>query len=127
MLIFICGSYVFMLIYLLARTHSAFVFYLICALLGFFISYWTLFITMAAELFGTNIRSTVATTVPNFVRASVIPVSALFLFFKGDFGLTMAGLITATVVALIALGALNQLEETFSKDLNYEENFLPDP
>jgi MFS family permease len=121
MLYFLWGSYLFMLVYLLARTHSAFVFYLLCTLLGFFNGYWTLFITIAAELFGTNIRSTVATTVPNFVRASVIPVSAFFLFFKGYVGLTNAGIITATVVILISLGALSRLEETFSKDLNYEE------
>ena len=121
MLYFLCGSYLSMLVYLLTMTQSAFLFYVLCALLGFFNGYWTLFITIAAELFGTNIRSTVATTVPNFVRASVIPVSALFLFFKGDFGLTMAGVLTATLVILVALGALARLEETFSKDLNYEE------
>lgn len=121
MFYFLCGSYLFMLVYLLAHTHSAFVFYLLCTLLGFFNGYWTLFITIAAELFGTNIRSTVATTVPNFVRASVIPVSAIFLFFKGHVGLTNAGVITATIVILISFGALTRLEETFSKDLNYEE------
>jgi MFS family permease len=121
MLYFLSGSFLFMLVYLLTHTHSAFVFYLTCILLGFFNGYWTLLITIAAELFGTNIRSTVATTVPNFVRASVIPVSALFIFFKGNFGLTGAGVLTAIVVIGIALGALSQLEETFSKDLNYED------
>jgi MFS family permease len=126
MLYFLCGSYLFMLGYLLTQTHSAFVFYLLCTLLGFFNGYWTLFITIAAELFGTNIRSTVATTVPNFVRASVIPASALFLFFKGYVGLTNAGVITATVVILISLIALSRLEETFSKDLNYEEKMTDD-
>jgi MFS family permease len=121
MLIFLLGSYLLMLVYLLTRTHNANVFYLICGCLGFFNGYWTLFIAIAAELFGTNIRATVATTVPNFVRASVIPVSALFVLFKGYFGLTVAGVLSATVVIVISLAALSQLPETFSKDLNYEE------
>jgi hypothetical protein len=51
----------------------------------------------------------------------VIPVSALFVFFKGHFGLTMAAVLAATVVIFIALAALSRLPETFSKDLNYEE------
>lgn len=121
MLIFLLGSYFLMVVYLLARTRSATVFYIICGCLGFFNGYWTLFIAIAAELFGTNIRATVATTVPNFVRASVIPVSALFVLFKGYFGLTVAGVLSATVVIVISLIALSQLPETFSKDLNYEE------
>ena len=121
MLLFLGGSYVFMLVYLLTKTHNIGIFYLICACLGFFNGYWTLFVTIAAELFGTNLRATVATTVPNFVRSSVIPVSALFVFSKNIFGLTIAGVITGTIVIIISLIALWQLEETFSKDLDYEE------
>jgi len=121
MLLFLSGSYVFMVVYLLTKTHSLTVFYVICTCLGFFNGYWTLFVTIAAELFGTNLRATAATTVPNFVRASIIPVSGMFLFAKGHFGLTLAGVVSATVVIVIALAALMQLEETFTKDLNYEE------
>lgn len=121
MLFFLSGSYIFMLVYLLTKTHSLTIFYTICAFLGFFNGYWTLFVTIAAELFGTNLRATVATTVPNFVRASVIPVSGFFLFAKGHFGLTIAGVISATIVIIIALAALAQLDETFTKELNYEE------
>jgi MFS family permease len=121
MFLFLSGSYILMLVYLLTQTHSLNIFYLICACLGFFNGYWTLFVTIAAELFGTNLRATVATTVPNFVRASIIPVSAMFVFFKGSFGLTSAGVISGTIVVIIALLALARLEETFKKDLNYEE------
>jgi len=121
MVLFLTGSYFFMLVYLLTKSHSLTLFYAICACLGFFNGYWTLFVTIAAELFGTNLRATVATTVPNFVRASVIPVSGLFLFAKGHFGLTIAGIISATIVIIIAFVALAQLDETFTKELNYEE------
>lgn len=127
MLIFILGSYCLMLVYLLAAGQSLFAFYAICTVLGFFNGYWTLFVTIAAELFGTDIRATVATTVPNFVRASVIPISALFLWAKKSFSLINGAVITASLVVLIAIAALWKLEETFKKDLDYTENETPDP
>jgi hypothetical protein len=72
-------------------------------------------------LFGSNLRATVATTVPNFVRASVIPISGLFLFFKNIYGLTTGAVIVGSVVVGVALLFLWKLPETFSKDLDYEE------
>ena len=72
-LVFILISVSLVIIYLVAPFHSAKWFYVICACLGFSSGYWTLFITVAAELFGSNLRATVATTIPNFVRATVIP------------------------------------------------------
>jgi MFS family permease len=121
MLVFLLGSYAFMLVYLLTQTQSLTTFYIICAALGFFNGYWALFVTIAAELFGTNLRATVATTVPNFVRASVIPISSLFLLARGSFGITTGAVMVGTLVIAIALLALWRLEETFTKDLNYEE------
>jgi MFS family permease len=121
MLIFLLGSYAMMLVYLLTSTQSLTTFYIICACLGFFNGYWALFVTIAAELFGTNLRATVATTVPNFVRASVIPISAIFLYGKNNYGITTGALITASIVTVIALLALWRLEETFKKDLDYSE------
>jgi MFS family permease len=121
MLVFLVGSYSLMLVYLLTQTQSLTTFYIICACLGFFNGYWTLFVTIAAELFGSNLRATVATTVPNFVRASVIPISGLFLLLKGSYGITTGAVITGTLVVAVALLFLWKLPETFSKDLDYEE------
>jgi MFS family permease len=121
MLIFLLGSFALMLVYLLTPTHSLTTFYIICACLGFFNGYWALFVTIAAELFGTNLRATVATTVPNFVRASVIPISAIFLYGKNNYGITTGAIITASLVIVISLLALWRLEETFKKDLDYWE------
>lgn len=126
MVVFLLGSYALMLVYLLTQTQSLTVFYIICACLGFFNGYWTLFITIAAELFGTNLRATVATTVPNFVRASVIPISALFVFARAEVGITGSGVLVGTLVVAIALLALWRLEETFTKDLDYHEEEAPD-
>ncbi|WP_236970551.1 MFS transporter [Membranihabitans marinus] len=118
---FIVLSFVFAVIYLWLPSTSVFVFYLLCALLGFANGYWTLFITVAAELFGTNIRATVATTVPNFVRGAVIPITTMFLFLKTGMGVINSALIVGAITTILALLALWTLPETFHKDLNYNE------
>lgn len=107
--------------YLLFPTKDIVVFYTICALLGFANGYWTLFVTVAAEMFGTNLRATVATSVPNFVRGAIIPLTALFIQFKMSLGILYAAAAVGLITFAIALIALKYLEETFSKDLNYVE------
>ncbi|MCF8452847.1 MAG: MFS transporter [Pedobacter sp.] len=108
-------------VYLLFPTKDIVVFYAICALLGFANGYWTLFVTVAAEMFGTNLRATVATSVPNFVRGSVIPLTALFIQFKGSWGIIYAAAAVGLISFVIAVIALRYLDETFHKDLNYVE------
>jgi len=108
-------------VYLLFPTQDIVVFYAICALLGFANGYWTLFVTVAAEMFGTNLRATVATSVPNFVRGSVIPLTALFIQFKLSWGIIYAAAGVGLLSFVIAVIALRYLDETFSKDLNYVE------
>jgi MFS family permease len=120
-LMFILMSLAFALIYVLVPNNDTFIFYAICAGLGIGNGYWTLFVTVAAELFGTNLRATVATSVPNFVRASVIPLTLFFRFIIPYTGLLYGALILAIIVYTISLVALLYLEETFSKDLNYDE------
>lgn len=108
-------------VYLLFPTRDIMVFYAICALLGFANGYWTLFVTVAAEMFGTNLRATVATSVPNFVRGSVIPLTALFIQFKASWGIIYAAAAVGLLSFVIAVIALRYLDETFHKDLNYVE------
>lgn len=108
-------------IYLLYPTKDITVFYTICALLGFANGYWTLFVTVAAEMFGTNLRATVATSAPNFVRGAIIPITALFIQFKMSWGILYAASAVGLLTFAIALIALKYLDETFSKDLNYVE------
>ncbi len=119
--LFIILSFCFSLLYLLMPMDSVNVFYMMCVFLGFSNGYWTLFITVAAELFGTNMRATVATTVPNFVRGAVIPITTLFLFLKTDWGIINSALFLGLCTTVIALLALYSLNETFHKDLNYNE------
>ncbi|HVZ55403.1 MAG TPA: MFS transporter [Chitinophagaceae bacterium] len=95
--------------------------YLACALMGFGTGFWAIFVTMAAEQFGTNIRATVATTVPNMVRGSLALVSLLFNALQARFDYLTSGWITGVLVLLIGLVSVIYTEETFHKDLNYVE------
>lgn len=96
----------------------------ICFLMGCTVGYWATFVTIASEQFGTNLRATVTTTVPNFVRGSLIPINAAFAFFKGHYGMINAGYIVMILLTVISLFSLSQLQETFGKDLNYMEETL---
>ena len=104
---------------------SASMFYVVCALLGFSTGFWAIFVTMAAEQFGTNIRATVATTVPNMVRGSLNLVTLLFVWLQGSFTYVKSAWITGIVVMAIAVVSLIFTEETFGKDLDYTEDTLP--
>ncbi len=95
--------------------------YWICAGLGFSTGFWAIFVTMAAEQFGTNLRATAATTVPNMVRGSLPLMILLFKWLRTSMTYTTAGLITGLVVMFIAIIAAISAKETFGKDLNFME------
>lgn len=95
--------------------------YLVCVFLGFGTGFWAMFVTMAAEQFGTNIRATVATTVPNMARGSLTLVSLLFVSLQPSQGYFRSGWITGIIVFAIAFISLALTEETFGKDLDYIE------
>jgi putative MFS transporter len=89
--------------------------------MGCTVGYWATFVTIASEQFGTNIRSTVTTTVPNFVRGALIPITLAFNAFKVHYGMITSGYIMMGILTAIALFSLSQLKETFGKDLDYVE------
>ncbi|MBC7868244.1 MAG: MFS transporter, partial [Gloeobacteraceae cyanobacterium ES-bin-316] len=95
--------------------------YTICAMLGFSTGFWAIFVTMAAEQFGTNLRATSATTVPNMVRGSLPLILLFFNWLQHFTSYTNAGLITGAVIMFISLVAAWFTEETFGKDLDYVE------
>ena len=96
-------------------------FYFVCFLVGAGTGFWALFVTIAAEQFGTNIRSTVTTTVPNFVRGAVIPITASFKALEGSIGTLNAAVFVGIVCLLLSFWAIWGVDETFSKELNYTE------
>lgn len=89
--------------------------------MGLGVGYWATFVTISSEQFGTNLRATVTTTAPNFVRGALIPSTFLFEFFVHRFDIITAGFIMIFGLTAIALFALTQLKESFNKDLNYWE------
>ena len=105
--------------------------YAICAALGFSTGFWAIFVTMGAEQFGTNLRATAATTIPNMVRGALPLMNILFKnIFQDSWGWTLikSGIATGVLVIVITLVSAFFTEETFSKDLNYiEEDAVPLP
>jgi putative MFS transporter len=97
-------------------------FYIVIFLLGMATGFWALFVTVAAEQFGTNIRSTVANTTPNFVRGSVPLIMGLFQMLVGfSISTTLSAFIVGIICMSLSLWAVTTMDETFSKDLDYVE------
>ena len=121
--IFLLLSIAAMTAYFFLRNISLPAFYAICLFLGFSVGYWVIFMTIATEQFGTNIRATVTTTVPNFVRGALVPVSLLFQYLKGLFhgSIINAGISVALFSLALAFWALYYMQETYFKDLDYTE------
>jgi len=117
---------VVVLAFLFLRGLSPTVYYTLCFLLGFSAGYWAIFVQNASEQFGTNLRSTVTNTVPNFVRGGLVAMSAAFLALipnpkVPDMYFIHSALIVGGVVIIIALFSTWAIQETFSKDLDYVE------
>ncbi|MGI4875644.1 MAG: MFS transporter [Janthinobacterium lividum] len=121
---FIAASAVMVAVYLLGlHGASTTTFYGVCFLIGCAAGFWALFVTVAAEQFGTNLRATVATTVPNFSRGALVIIAPTYkalaaLPALGKAG--SAGLIGAVLLALAFFSA-STLPETYAKDLDYVE------
>ncbi|HMU46761.1 MAG TPA: MFS transporter [Chitinophagaceae bacterium] len=113
----------FMILFFTAQWNgSAEKMYWICAGLGFGTGFWAIFVTMGAEQFGTNIRATAATTIPNMVRGMLaIFIIPIFKLFRGMTDYFTGGWIAAIVIMVITLIAAYYTKETFGKDLNYVE------
>jgi putative MFS transporter len=107
--------------FLLAYNVTVPVFYSICTFLGFSVGFWVIFVTIAAEQFGTNIRATVTTTVPNFVRGALVPLTILFQLTREYMPIIEAGMMVGVFTLVIAFISLAGLKDTFNKDLNYTE------
>jgi MFS transporter, putative metabolite:H+ symporter len=134
---FILLTIAFILLFLFPPVRTLPFFYFTCFAVGCGIGYWALFVTIAAEQFGTNLRSTVTTSVPNFIRGTVVPLTLLFKFlretiktnFSGEMspeeakntGIITGALLVGVFTIIIAFLALRVIDETFGRDLNFEE------
>ncbi|PAC33160.1 MFS transporter [Flectobacillus sp. BAB-3569] len=112
----ICSVY-----YLYAGMNSAQELYTVCVFAGFSVGYWAMFVTIGAEQFGTNLRATAATTVPNMVRGTVIGMTSLYSGLKPSLDVFNAAAIVGTICFVLAFYSILTIPETHNKDLDYLE------
>lgn len=119
--IFLTGAFVVSLLLAFANGASPRYFYNLALLGGFSIGYWAMLLTTAAEQFGTNLRATVASTVPNFVRGSTIGITLLFEFLRPYLGMIESVRVVGAVSFALGFWGLYRLRETFHVDLDFVE------
>jgi MFS transporter, putative metabolite:H+ symporter len=120
--IFYAITIFFAFLFFLQKSGSATVFYLICAGLGYGTGFTVVYITMSAELFGTNLRATAAISIPNMVRGALPLILLLFKFTRELFkSYVIGGWVTGIILMAIALIAAYYTEETFGRELNFVE------
>lgn len=121
--LFLAMTIVTIFAYFIIGKTSLTAFYTVATLIGFATGYWAVFMSMASESFGTNIRATVTTTAPNFVRGAVIPLTFSYQMLKNQFlfSAPQAAIIVGIVTFALAAVAVYNLEETFHKELDYVE------
>ena len=111
-----------MIWYFFASGVSDTLFYFILFLIGIPNGYWSVFVTTASEQFGTNLRATATTTIPNFVRGATVAVTTAFNYFKsGSFGIVGSGIMVALFVMAFAFYSSYTIDESYHKDLDYCE------
>lgn len=109
------------LLMLFGGTKTEQLYYFYCAWLGLGTGYWAMFVTVASEQFGTNIRSTATTTVPNMVRG-LVPVMLMgFDFFKLDYGVVLSALFVGIIVFALGIYSTLTIAETHDRDLDFVE------
>jgi len=121
MYVFLSISTATIAFYLSSKNISLDFFYFKTFLMGFGAGFWAVFVTIASEQFGTNIRATVTTTVPNFARGSLVPISMAFAYFQNYTNIVGSAFIIGGICMTIAFIALATMRETFNKDLDYLE------
>ncbi|WP_288429400.1 MFS transporter [uncultured Spirosoma sp.] len=112
---------VFSLLYLYAGVGSATTLYALCLAAGVGIGYWAMFVTIGAEQFGTNLRATAATTIPNMVRGLVIPMTLTYQLLKPSLAVVNAGAVVGLISFILGFYSILTIPETHGKDLDYLE------
>ena len=119
--IFQLATALFISLFLFSYGKAPDYYYFLCFLLGCSVGYWAIFVTIAAEQFGTNLRATVTTTVPNFVRGSLVLLTTGFKLLTPYVGTVQSCLAIGAACMVISLFATRRISETFGRDLNWNE------
>lgn len=122
LLIFNCFNLAAVLLFVFFPPKTAWQYeFIYCPLLGFSVGYWALIVTNAAEQFGTNLRATVATTVPNFIRSTFIPIAVIFTALESSMDTISSAAIIGISCSVVGVISAICLKETFYQELNYTE------
>ena len=113
---------IFVCLYLFYGFRTITELYYMCLFMGIGIGYWAMFVTIAAEQFGTNLRATAATTIPNMVRGTVVIMTAFFAFVKPSYGVIIAGASVGLICFLLGFWAIASIAETHNRDLDFLED-----
>lgn len=119
LIIFVILSSSGIIAYFFLKDISTKMFYGFCIFMGLASGYWAIFVQVAAEQFGTNMRATATTAITNFGRATLVPLSMLFMYFKADYGLMGTGLSIGILTIVLSIVPLFYLKETFHTNLDY--------
>ncbi len=109
------------IVFLYGGIQTAFSLYAVCVCAGFSVGYWAMFVTIGAEQFGTNLRATAATTVPNMVRGTVILMTSLYAFLKPSMNVFNAAAVVGAIGFILAFYSIFTIPETHGKDLDFLE------
>ena len=109
------------IVYLYVGIKTATGLYTICTFAGFSVGYWAMFVTIGAEQFGTNLRNTAATTIPNMVRGTVILMTSLFAYLKPSMSIFNAAAVVGIIAFIFAFYSIFTIPETHGKDLDFLE------
>jgi MFS family permease len=109
------------LYYLFGNIKTTQAFYITTLVLGLGIGYWAMFVTIGAEQFGTNLRATAATTIPNMVRGTVVLMTTAFASLKSSFSVLEAGALVGVICFIIGFFSITTLQETHDRDLDFLE------
>ena len=109
------------ILFLALPIKSTILFYGMLLLLGMGVGYWAMFVTIGAEQFGTNLRATAATTIPNMVRGTVVLMTSMFVELKESFSVVEAAILIGVVCFAISIYSILSISETHNIDLNFIE------
>lgn len=118
---FLAATTVLTMAALLARGEPPGAFYALCFVLGLGVGYWAVFMVASAEQFGTNLRATVTTSVPNLVRGAVVPLTLAVTALRAGLGLAGASIAVGLATFALAAVAIALLPETYGRELDFVE------
>ena len=101
------------------KTENMYYFY--CFWIGFGSGFWAMLVTVAAEQFGTNLRSTATTSVPNMIRGSVPIMLIGFDYLKQTRSVIISAAIVGAIAFTLGIYATLTISETHNREMDFVE------